>query len=425
MKQTAIRIEDVSKTYCIRQVGTGTLCHDLNRFWYRLRGKGDPYAKVGEVNDRQVKGQGNYVRALDQISLDILEGQIIGIIGRNGAGKSTLLKIISKITTPTEGVVKLRGKVASLLEVGTGFRSDLTGRENIYLNGTIMGMGISEVKSKFDAIVDFAGVERYIDTPVKRYSSGMLVRLGFAVAAHLEPDILIVDEVLAVGDAEFQKKAIGKLGQMSRDRARTVLFVSHNMGAIKSICDRTIVLDKGQLLFDGETDQAIRRYLSNISKFSNVNLASRVDRRGNGFLRFTEFVLTDGEDRPTGVVCTGMHIKLHFKFEVKDPLKKTKLFAELRSSSGYTLFLCSNYFSNEFYDIAPGKWEIIFDMPKLPLLSGQYIIDLKATTGKLVLDQLESAVCLDVENGDFYGSGRIASSKSGVLVEHTSSLHRL
>ena len=302
MKQTSIRIEDLSKVYCIRQVGTGTLCHDLNRFWHRLRGKSDPYAKVGEVNNRESKGQGDYVLALNQICLNVFAGQIIGIIGRNGAGKSTLLKIISKITTPTEGVVKLRGKVASLLEVGTGFRSDLTGRENIYLNGTIMGMGISEVKSKFDAIVDFAGVERYIDTPVKRYSSGMLVRLGFAVAAHLEPDILIVDEVLAVGDAEFQKKAIGKLGQMSRDRARTILFVSHNMGAIKSLCDRTIVLDKGQLLFDGETDQAIGRYLSNISKFSNVELASRVDRRGNGLLRFTEFVLTDEEDQPTGIV---------------------------------------------------------------------------------------------------------------------------
>ena len=425
MKQTSIRIEDLSKVYCIRQVGTGTLCHDLNRFWHRLRGKSDPYAKVGEVNNRESKGQGDYVLALNQICLNVFAGQIIGIIGRNGAGKSTLLKIISKITTPTEGVVKLRGKVASLLEVGTGFRSDLTGRENIYLNGTIMGMGISEVKSKFDAIVDFAGVERYIDTPVKRYSSGMLVRLGFAVAAQLEPDILIVDEVLAVGDAEFQKKAIGKLGQMSRDRARTILFVSHNMGAIKSLCDRTIVLDKGQLLFDGETDQAIGRYLSNISKFSNVELASRVDRRGNGLLRFTEFVLTDEEDQPTGIVCTGMHIRLHFNFEVKDPLKKTKLFAELRSSSGYTLFLCSNYFSNEFYDIAPGKWKITFDMPKLPLPSGRYVIDLKATTGKLVLDQLESAVCLDVESGDFYGSGRVVSSKSGVLVEHTSSLQRL
>ncbi|OHB53531.1 MAG: hypothetical protein A2Y10_12395 [Planctomycetes bacterium GWF2_41_51] len=425
MNQTVIKIEGLSKTYCIRQVGTGTLCHDLNRLWHKIRGKEDPYLKIGEVNDRSSQGQTCFSKALDEISFDILQGQILGIIGRNGAGKSTLLKIISKITTPSTGIVKLKGKVASLLEVGTGFRTDLTGRENIFLNGTIMGMGAKEIKQKLDEIVDFAGVSRYLDTPVKRYSSGMLVRLGFAVAAFLEPDILIVDEVLAVGDAEFRKKAIGKLGEISHDRNRTVLFVSHNMGAIKSICDRTIVLNKGQLVFDGETDLAIQHYLNDVSTVSDVDLANRSDRNGNGQLRFEDFTMTNKMDESIPVVCTGMHIKFNFNIDVKEALKKTKVFATFRSSSGYTLFICSNFFSNDFYDLEPGKYKITMDLPRFPLSSGQYAIDLKVTSGKTVLDEIESAVTLDVENGDFFGSGRIVTSKNGVLIDHTSSIQRI
>jgi lipopolysaccharide transport system ATP-binding protein len=224
--------ENLSKQYRLGLVGTGTLSHDLNRWWHRIRGKEDPYLKVGEVNDRSSRGGSDYVWALRDINFEVQQGEVLGIIGKNGAGKSTLLKIMSKVTGPTTGRIKAKGRIASLLEVGTGFHPELTGRENIYLNGTILGMTKKEVDRKLDEIVDFAGVARYLDTPAKRYSSGMMVRLGFAVAAHLEPEILIVDEVLAVGDAEFQKKAIGKMQEVSHEGGRTVLFVSHNMASV-------------------------------------------------------------------------------------------------------------------------------------------------------------------------------------------------
>src|SRR5437899_7763575 len=223
---TVIKVENISKLYRLGEVGTGTLSHDFNRWWHKVRGKEDPYLKIGETNDRTVKGGSDYVWALKDISFEVKQGEVLGIIGRNGAGKSTLLKILSRVTTPTSGRIKLKGRIASLLEVGTGFNPDLTGRENIYLNGAILGMRRSEIASKFDEIVAFAEVDRYIDTPVKRYSSGMYVRLAFAVAAHLEPEILIVDEVLAVGDSEFQKKCIGKIHQVTIE-GRTVLLDSH------------------------------------------------------------------------------------------------------------------------------------------------------------------------------------------------------
>src|SRR5436190_15090923 len=228
---TAIKVENVSKLYRLGQVGTGSLAHDINRWWHKLRGKEDPYLKIGESNDRTQKSNSEYVWALKDIDFEVKQGEVLGIIGRNGAGKSTLLKILSRTTSPTTGSVKIKGRVASLLEVGTGFHPELSGRDNIFLNGAILGMTRLEIKSKFDEIVDFAGVERYIDTPVKRYSSGMYVRLAFGVAAHLEPEILIVDEVLAVGDAEFQKKALGKMKDVSTQQGRTVLFVSHQMGS--------------------------------------------------------------------------------------------------------------------------------------------------------------------------------------------------
>ena len=225
---TVIKVESLSKQYRLGQVGTGALSHDINRAWHRLRGKEDPYLRIGETNDRSTTGGSDYVWALKDINFEVHQGEVLGIIGRNGAGKSTLLKILSRTTAPTTGSIKVKGRIASLLEVGTGFHPELSGRDNIFLNGAILGMTRQEIKSKFDEIVDFAGVERYIDTPVKRYSSGMYVRLAFAVAAHLEPEILVVDEVLALGDAEFQKKALGKMKDVSENEGRTVLFVSHN-----------------------------------------------------------------------------------------------------------------------------------------------------------------------------------------------------
>jgi lipopolysaccharide transport system ATP-binding protein len=262
MSNTVIKVENISKQYRLGEVGTGTIANDVNRWWQKIRGKEDPYLKIGEANDRTSKGNSDYVWALKDINFEVKQGEVLGIIGRNGAGKSTLLKILSKTTTPTTGNIKVKGRIASLLEVGTGFHPELSGRDNIFLNGAILGMTKQEIKSKFDEIVDFAGVERYIDTPVKRYSSGMYVRLAFGVAAHLEPEILIVDEVLAVGDAEFQKKALGKMKQISSGGGRTVLFVSHNLTAIKNLCGTCIFMNEGTMKMMGETEYVMKHYLS-------------------------------------------------------------------------------------------------------------------------------------------------------------------
>jgi len=268
---TAIQFENISKLYRLGTIGTGTISHDLNRWWHKVRGKGDPYLLIGAENDRAAKADSDYVWALRNITFDVEQGDVIGIIGKNGAGKSTLLKILSRVTRPTTGAIKAKGRIASLLEVGTGFHSEMTGRENIYLNGSIMGMTKPEVTRKMDEIIDFAGVEKYIDTPAKRYSSGMIVRLGFAIAAHLEPEILVVDEVLAVGDAEFQKKAIGKMQDVSRGQGRTVLFVSHNMTAVKNLCKTGILLKNGQVNYAGQINDVVDYYLSNETTKGVVN----------------------------------------------------------------------------------------------------------------------------------------------------------
>lgn len=263
MSRKVIEFDHVGKQYVLGTIGTGTLSQDLNRWWAMIRGKEDPYLKIGDVNDRTRKGKSKFVWALKDINFDVEQGDVVGIIGKNGAGKSTLLKVLSRVTAPTTGYIKVKGRIASLLEVGTGFHPEMTGRENIYMNGSIMGMTKSEISHKLDEIVDFAGVEKYLDTPVKRYSSGMIVRLGFSIAAHLEPEILVVDEVLAVGDAEFQKKAIGKMQDVSNGEGRTVLFVSHNMAAVKSLCKKGIVLQNGQVAFQGNINDSLQFYLNN------------------------------------------------------------------------------------------------------------------------------------------------------------------
>lgn len=259
----AVEFENVGKQYRLGLVSTGTLSHDLNRWWaMNVLHREDPYLKVGETNDRAQRGHSDYVWALKNINFSVAEGEVVGIIGKNGAGKSTLLKILSRVTTPTTGEIRIRGRIASLLEVGTGFHPEMTGRENIYLNGAIMGMRKDEITRKLDEIVDFSGCERYIDTPVKRYSSGMRVRLGFAVAAHLEPEILVVDEVLAVGDAEFQKKAIGKMQDISQGGGRTVLFVSHNMDSMLNLCQKGVLLENGMIKYQGDIMSTVAEYLN-------------------------------------------------------------------------------------------------------------------------------------------------------------------
>ena len=285
-----LKAEHISKQYRLGVVGTGTLSNDFNRFWHRIRGKEDPYLKIGSVNDRSEKATEDYVWALRDIDFEVQEGEVLGIIGKNGAGKSTLLKILSRVTSPTTGSIKTRGRIASLLEVGTGFHPELTGRENIYLNGAILGMSKAEIKGKEEEIIAFSGCEMYIDTPVKRYSSGMRVRLAFAVAAHLEPDILVVDEVLAVGDAEFQKKAIGKMQEISSKDGRTVLFVSHNMASIQNLCTKVLLMNNGGIEMMGETEEVINHYLKIFrNEEASVELSDRKDRKGNSKVVFDEF----------------------------------------------------------------------------------------------------------------------------------------
>jgi len=261
--QIAIKVENLSKAYQLGQIGTGTISRDLERWYARMRGKEDPFLRIGESNNQNTRSESDVVWSLKDINFEIEQGDAVGIIGRNGAGKSTLLKILSKVTAPTTGKISGKGRIASLLEVGTGFHPELSGRENIFLNGAILGMRKKEIQRKLDEIVDFAGIERYLDTPVKRYSSGMYVRLAFAVAAHLESEILIVDEVLAVGDAEFQKKCLGKMGEVSKGEGRTVLFVSHNMGSIQKLCTKALLLEHGLVSFSGLVNSAIERYLHN------------------------------------------------------------------------------------------------------------------------------------------------------------------
>ena len=281
-----LKVENVYKQYELGQVSTGTMAHDFNRWLHKIRGKEDPYLKITEKNTRDENGGSNFVWALEDISFEVNQGDVVGIIGNNGAGKSTLLKILSKVTSPTKGNIKIKGRIASLLEVGTGFHPDLSGRENIFLNGAILGMTKKEIHAKFDEIVAFSGVDKYIDTPVKRYSSGMYVRLAFSVAAHLEPEILIVDEVLAVGDAEFQKKCLGKMKEVSQ-QGRTVIFVSHNLVAVKSLCTKGIVMDQGKLVFSGSADEAVESYMNaNASKVQPTKaFSSPDDAIGNEFIK--------------------------------------------------------------------------------------------------------------------------------------------
>lgn len=281
---TAIEFNNISKQYRLGLVSTKTLSHDLNRWWQTaVLHKEDPYLKIGSVNDRSAAADSEYVWALKDINFKVEQGDVVGIIGKNGAGKSTLLKLLSRVTGPTTGTIKARGRIGSLLEVGTGFHSEMTGRENIYMNGAILGMTKPEIARKLDEIVDFSGCERYIDTPVKRYSSGMTVRLGFAVAAHLDPEILVVDEVLAVGDADFQKKAIGKMQDVSKSEGRTVLFVSHNMTSIKALCKRGIILKNGMLVDDGEVDSVVTHYLRGDSSMENYKSWELPEIKKKGF----------------------------------------------------------------------------------------------------------------------------------------------
>lgn len=332
----AIDVQDVSKLYRLGMLGTGTISHDLNRMFSKLAGKGDPYAKLGQVNDRTSKGESDYVWALKNISFDVKKGEVLGVIGQNGAGKSTLLKLLSKITGPTTGTIKVNGRIASLLEVGTGFHPEMSGRENVFMNGAILGMRKKEIAAKLDAIIDFAGVERYIDTPVKRYSSGMKVRLGFAVAAHLEPEILIVDEVLAVGDADFQKKCIGKMKDVSTQEGRTILFVSHNMAAINRLCSRGVLMSKGGVIADGPVESITSLYLNNAQQTNEIEL-------DHPFIKYIN------------VAQVQDNIKIEVRFESEQELTKPILGFVVSDSNGNRIFGSNPQHQPPSFDILPAK----------------------------------------------------------------------
>ncbi|NAS29817.1 ATP-binding cassette domain-containing protein [Flavobacteriaceae bacterium R38] len=353
MDDIILKVENISKQYRLGVIGTGTISHDLNRWWSKIRGKEDPYLKIGDTNDRSVKGKNNYVWALEDISFEIKKGEILGVIGKNGAGKSTLLKILSKVTSPSTGIIKSRGRIASLLEVGTGFHPELTGRENIFLNGAILGMTKPEIKSKLDEIIDFSGCMRYIDTPVKRYSSGMKVRLAFAVAAHLEPEILVVDEVLAVGDAEFQKKAIGKMQDISKGEGRTVIFVSHDMDAMLKLTKRCILLENGRVKENGATGKVVSKYLSDQSVEKSTLQWEKEDAPGNQFAKLLKVsVLSDDNSVKFNFDLTE---KVFIEFEYLDLNEENKNTAILHiiNEFGTTLF-ASNEFDNP-------EWESYHD----------------------------------------------------------------
>lgn len=413
-KNIILKAENISKQYRLGVVGTGTISHDLNRWWHKVRGKEDPYLKLGEVNDRTKKANSDYVWAIKDINFEVERGEVLGIIGKNGAGKSTLLKILSKVTSPTTGIIKSRGRIASLLEVGTGFNPELTGRENIYLNGAILGMTKKEITSKLDEIIEFSGCERYIDTPTKRYSSGMTVRLGFAVAAFLEPEILVVDEVLAVGDAEFQKKAIGKMQSISKNEGRTVLFVSHNMAAVQSLCTRSVVMQNGTIKYVGNTDDAIQFYLKDDN--SNFDIEKLKDRKGNGLVKLKK-VEVYGSTKNT-LPQTGSKFAIDFEFNNPKEIDMSKMKFDFRidDHAGQRIAWLSNGVVN---GVAFENCNTIsFEIQKLNLNKGTYYVTTHLAVNNDVSDWIQNAFSFEVTEGDFYGTGRqVATSQSKILMD--------
>ncbi|MEW6400633.1 MAG: ABC transporter ATP-binding protein [Chloroflexota bacterium] len=423
MSNCVVSVENLSKSYQLGVIGTGTFRGDLRRWWARARGKPDPYFKIGEAN--YGNRQGETIWALRDINFAVQRGETVGIIGRNGAGKSTLLKILSQVTSPTSGVVKVRGRIASLLEVGTGFHMELTGRENIFLNGAIMGMDRSEIQRKFDEIVDFSGVEKFIDTPVKRYSSGMYVRLGFAVAAHLEPEILIVDEVLAVGDAEFQKKCLGKMGDVAKE-GRTVLFVSHNMASVQQLCQSGIMLNDGKIDFLGDIKNTINHYVQDVKATQAGNLSERQDRQGSQWLRFTKVGLYDRWGNEQRQVISGQDVFLRFYY-VSDKVihnASVNVAFSVTSSQGYLLAnLNSPDVGKPALDLYPtGFFQCAW--PRFNLRSGSYDCALFCAVNGEIVDWLQSAFSIQVEDGDFFNTGKLIGREGGdVLISYDWTSH--
>ena len=400
MSRKVIEFDRVGKQYVLGTFGTGTLSQDLNRWWARVRGKEDPYLKIGEVNDRTKKGDSRFVWALKDISFSVEQGDVVGIIGKNGAGKSTLLKILSRVTSPTVGSIKVKGRIASLLEVGTGFHPEMTGRENIYMNGSIMGMTRAEITRKLDEIVDFAGVEKYLDTPVKRYSSGMIVRLGFAIAAHLDPEILVVDEVLAVGDAEFQKKAIGKMHDVANGQGRTVLFVSHNMAAVKSLCKKGVVMKNGGIEYTGDIESSVAHYLQIGNHSSEEKIIDRIKWKKPS-MTINKVVINGSEKAESTILSDQKTLEIEIIGHTEAPIT-TDVMLVFNNKDGMPLatFAPGHYYGN-LMKLPAGDFTIhkTIELPKI-LTRGYLHVDL-LMHHPMVEYQLKAPECAILETQGF------------------------
>jgi lipopolysaccharide transport system ATP-binding protein len=394
--------------------GTGTFVHDFNRWIFNNLGKEDPYLKIGEqANQKEFW-------ALKNINFKLDEGDILGIIGKNGAGKSTLLKILSKITRPTTGKIKIKGALSSLLEVGTGFHPELTGRENIFLNGAILGMSKTEIKSKFDEIVDFSAISAFIDTPVKRYSSGMYVRLAFSVAAHLSADIIVIDEVLAVGDAEFQKKCMGKMKEVSNS-GRTLIFVSHNMAAVKSLCTKGIVLKQGSMQGEIQTAQsAVASYLSSMREQNkSFSFLDHPSRKGNGNALFTKIAFIQN-GLETSMPETGESLVVRLYFIVKQFINQCYFAISFNTLEGENKILLSSELINKSFHYVEGEHFVDCSVGKNPLQNGEYSLNLFLKSNNDIVDWIQEAVVVEIAPGDFYVTGRIIENgNSSVLIQQT------
>ena len=422
MSNIAIQVEQLSKIYKLGEIGTGTLSQDFER-WIRVKllGKDDPFSNL-EVNEVINRNQKREVKILDDINFEINKGEAVGIIGRNGAGKSTLLKILSRITSPTTGNININGRLASLLEVGTGFHPELTGRENIFLNGALLGMKKNEIISKFDEIVEFSGIAKFIDTPVKRYSSGMYVRLAFAVAAHLESEILIVDEVLAVGDAEFQKKCLGKMQDITKGEGRTILFVSHNLAAVENFCEKSIFIEKGKLKMIGKTNAIIQQYLTTVSSVGGLRLGELTDRKGNQQLKFLDYWFEQD-----GIYCETnleafVNLKIGIEYEVKNYENIQNLQIDLGINDMYEqrISLLTTKVSNERMPNANNN-KIVFEINQFPIAPGSYNCTLFSTINGEITDWISNIMQFNVLEKDYYKSGKIITNNvSKALLNYTS-----
>jgi lipopolysaccharide transport system ATP-binding protein len=410
--KTVISIENLSKYYRLGTRSTGTLVHDINQWLAHKKGNVGAYTRIG---DNQTSSS---YWALKDISFDLVEGEILGVIGRNGAGKSTLLKILSKITSPTAGSVKIRGKLASLLEVGTGFHPELSGRENIYINGAILGMSKAEINNKFEQITEFAAINEFIDTPVKRYSSGMYIRLAFSVAAHLSADIIIIDEVLAVGDAEFQRKCLGKMREVSNS-GRTIIFVSHNMSAIKSLCTKAILLNEGKMQnHPQQVSLTVNQYMSLIHKNkSDIDLSEIEIRHGNYNAIFQRLIIYSGE-KEDAMPETGKKLRLRLFFNVKKIIDNCYFAISFNSLEGDNKILLSSELLNKSYNFGKGINYVDCELKKNPLQAGEYSVSIFMKSNNDIVDWIRDAMVIEIVPGDFYGTGRmIENGNSSVLTE--------